>query len=208
MEVSREKAPRSLSPDTSHGGVCVGGVYLLSSYIRFMKNRKEYPKYKKANLEKHGVLETGDLAYLFVHQMHPAIALLRANKDLLGSDIDSQQKIDNEWYKVCFAVVPSSATLAPKSQSSKVNPQKCICLTRTHRWQHHTPLEMVNGPFSQVQKETFTACCNTLRTKVLSKVSTVDLNNFSVEVSPIGTRYISISLSSHPTLLALSSHMY
>jgi hypothetical protein len=62
--------------------------------------RQEYPKYKKANIDKHGILETGDLAYLFVHQTHPAIALLRANKDLLGSDIDAQQKIDNEWYKV------------------------------------------------------------------------------------------------------------
>lgn len=95
MEVSRE-SPLS---DTSPMGV--GFTYSLSSYTRSVKNRKEYPKYKKANLEKHGVLETGDLAYLFVHQMHPAIALLRANKDLLGSDIDSQQKIDNEWYKVC-----------------------------------------------------------------------------------------------------------
>ena len=65
--------------------------------------RQEYPKYKKANIDKHGILETGDLAYLFVHQTHPAIALLRANKDLLGSDIDAQQKIDNEWYKVCHA---------------------------------------------------------------------------------------------------------
>ena len=62
--------------------------------------RKEYPKYNTATLEKHGVLETGDCAYVFVHDKHPAVALLRANKDLLGSDIDKQQKIDNEWYKV------------------------------------------------------------------------------------------------------------
>lgn len=50
------------------------------------------------------------------------------------------------------------------------------------------PLDTVKPMHTQVQKETFTACCNTLKTKVLSKVSTVDLNNFSVEVSPIGTR--------------------
>lgn len=100
--------------------------------------RSQYPKYNASNLEKHGVLETTDCAYVFVHQNHPAVALLRANKDLLGSDIDKQQKIDNEWYKV--------------------------------------------------QKETFATCCNTLRHKVLSKVSTKNLNDFSVELHRIGTR--------------------
>lgn len=62
--------------------------------------RKEFPKYNSANLEKHGVLETSDCAYVFVHENHPAVGCLRVNKDLLGSDIDKQQKIDNEWYKV------------------------------------------------------------------------------------------------------------
>lgn len=62
--------------------------------------RKEYPKYNANNLQKQGVLDTSDCSYVFVHDHHPAIALLRANKDLLGSDIDNQQKIDNEWYKV------------------------------------------------------------------------------------------------------------
>lgn len=41
---------------------------------------QEYPKYNAGNLEKQGVLETTDCTYAFVHQNHPAVALLRANK--------------------------------------------------------------------------------------------------------------------------------
>lgn len=103
-----------------------------------MKWRKEYSKYNKANLEKTGTMEVADFDYIFVHETHPVIALLRANKDLLGCDIDKQQKIDNAWFKV--------------------------------------------------DKKTFQTSCNTLRNKVLSKVDTKNLNDFSVELHRVGTR--------------------
>ena len=98
--------------------------------------RREYPKYNASNLEKQGVLETTDCTYAFVHQNHPAVALLRANKDLLGSDIDQQQKIDNEWYKVSSS---SNSTCA------------CVCVCclwldvppHTHT---HTHTRMYTGP--------------------------------------------------------------
>ena len=32
----------------------------------------------------------------------------------------------------------------------------------------------------------FSTCCNTLKTKVLSKVSTRDLNNFSLQITRVG----------------------
>ena len=103
-----------------------------------LKWRKEFPKYNKQNLEKQGVMDVADFNYLFVHENHPVVALLRANKDLLGCDIDQQQKIDNTWFKV--------------------------------------------------DKDTFAKSCATLRNKVLCKVDTKNLNDFSVELHRIGTR--------------------
>ena len=59
--------------------------------------KQEYPKYNASNLETEGVMEMSNSSYYFVHENHPAITLLRANKDLLCTDIDKQTKIDNEW---------------------------------------------------------------------------------------------------------------
>lgn len=59
--------------------------------------KQEYPKYNAENLEKEGVLPFSNSSYYFVHENHPAITLLRANKDLLRTDIDAQKKIDHEW---------------------------------------------------------------------------------------------------------------
>ena len=88
-------------------------------------------------MDKEGVLSTPECSYLFVNQAHPAIAVLRANKDVLKTDIDTQQLIDGEWFKV--------------------------------------------------DKGTFKDAVDALRKKVLSKVHTKDLNNFSVELCRIGT---------------------
>lgn len=96
----------------------------------------KYPNYNASNLDTWGVMEVARCPYVFVHHEHPAIALLRVNKDLLGSDIDEQTLIDNQWYKVSRQVLSS--------------------------------------------------CCNTLHSKVLSRVATQDLNSFSVQLHRIG----------------------
>ena len=70
--------------------------------------------------------------WVFVHETHPVIALLRHNASLIGCKIDEQPKIDHEWYKV--------------------------------------------------SRQVLSACCQTLRTKVLSKVTCHDLNLFQVQV--------------------------
>jgi hypothetical protein len=70
-----------------------------------MEWRNLYPQYNTNNLETQGVMEVKGCPYVFVSQGHPAINLLRANSDLLGSDIDSMMKIDNEWFKVSRQVV-------------------------------------------------------------------------------------------------------
>jgi hypothetical protein len=67
--------------------------------------RSLYPQYNQTNLEQQGIMEVKGCPYVFVSQGHPAINLLRANSDLLGSDIDTMQKIDNEWFKVSRQVV-------------------------------------------------------------------------------------------------------
>lgn len=59
--------------------------------------RKDYPKYTSANIDTEGVLEVQACPYVFVHQDHPVVELLRHNSHLLGCIIDHQPKIDNEW---------------------------------------------------------------------------------------------------------------
>jgi hypothetical protein len=102
-----------------------------------MEWRAKYPNFNASNLETNGVIPVQGFNYIFVHHEHPAIALLRVNKDLLGADIDQQNLIDGQWYKV--------------------------------------------------SKQVLTSCCNTLRTKVLSRVATRDLNTFIVQLHRIGT---------------------
>jgi hypothetical protein len=94
--------------------------------------RKDYPKWTAANLETEGVLHVDNNAWVFVHETHPVIALLRHNAALIGCKIDEQPKIDHEWYKV--------------------------------------------------SRQVLSACCQTLRTKVLSKVTSHDLNLFQVQI--------------------------
>jgi len=94
--------------------------------------RKDYPKWTAANLDTEGVLHVDNNAWVFVHETHPVIALLRHNVSLIGCRIDEQPKIDNEWFKV--------------------------------------------------SRQVLSACCQTLRTKVLSKVTSHDLNLFQVQI--------------------------
>mmetsp|Transcript_34395 Transcript_34395/g.81097 ORF Transcript_34395/g.81097 Transcript_34395/m.81097 type:complete len:308 (-) Transcript_34395:47-970(-) len=98
--------------------------------------RAKYPNFNASNLETNGILPVNGFNYVFVHQDHPVIALLRVNKDLLGADIDEQHLIDGQWYKV--------------------------------------------------SRQVLTSCCNTLRTKVLSRIATRDLNTFSVQLHRLG----------------------
>jgi hypothetical protein len=78
------------------------------------------------------VLHVDNNPWVFVHESHPVIALLRHNAGLIGCKIDEQPKIDQEWYKVT--------------------------------------------------RQVLSACCQTLRTKVLSKVTSHDLNLFQVQI--------------------------
>lgn len=100
--------------------------------------RSKYPQYNTQNLETQGVLQVNGQSYVFVNENHPVIELLRQNAALLNADIDSQQKIDGEWFKIT--------------------------------------------------KQVMGTCCQTLRHKVLSKVSSRDLNQFSVQIHRLGNK--------------------
>lgn len=99
--------------------------------------RKDYPKWTAANLETEGVLNVENNPWVFVHENHPVIALLRHNAGLIGCKIDEQPKINMELYKVT--------------------------------------------------RQVLNACCQTLRAKVLSKVTSHDLNLFQVQVKRLNS---------------------
>jgi hypothetical protein len=61
--------------------------------------RAQYPEYNNSNLETHGVLNVQGESFVFVSKTHPVIDLLRANKDVLNADIDSQPLIDDQWVR-------------------------------------------------------------------------------------------------------------
>jgi len=47
---------------------------------------------------------------------------------------------------------------------------------------------LIDGEWYKITKQVMGSCCATLRTKVLNKVSTRDLNNFSVQIHRLGNR--------------------
>ena len=67
--------------------------------------RKNYPEYTDTNLDTQNVLPVKNCPYVFVHEKHPVVALLRANSDMLGSKIDDHTKIDGEWFKISRQVL-------------------------------------------------------------------------------------------------------
>jgi len=62
--------------------------------------RNLYREYNAENLSTHNVLPVQGMPYVFVHENHPVISLLRANSELLGVKVDEASKIDGEWFKV------------------------------------------------------------------------------------------------------------
>jgi hypothetical protein len=100
--------------------------------------RKMYGEYNEKNLGTHNVLEVANQNYVFVHENHPVISLLKANSDLLGTELRDDQRIDGEWFKV--------------------------------------------------SKTVLTTCCNTLKQKVLNKISFNNLMDFQVQLKRLDAK--------------------
>lgn len=59
-----------------------------------------FPGYSMENLEAHGVFETVDESYLFVHVNHPVIYIMKANADELKLNIHEHKPFNGQWYTV------------------------------------------------------------------------------------------------------------
>lgn len=83
--------------------------------------RKSFPEYTSENLNKHNVIEVQACPYVFVHEKHPIINLLRANHELLGSKIDEHAKLDGEWFKVSKAVLDTCCSTLRSKVLSRIS---------------------------------------------------------------------------------------
>jgi hypothetical protein len=83
--------------------------------------RKMYSEYNATNLESHNVLEVNNQNYVFVHENHPVISLLKANADLLGSELRDDQRIDGEWFKVSKQVLSTCCTTLKAKVLSRIH---------------------------------------------------------------------------------------
>ena len=61
---------------------------------------------------------------------------------------------------------------------------------------------LIDGEWYKITKQVFQTCCQTLRNKVLSKVTTRDLNSFNVQITRIGREDWSTSVSSHDEIMS------
>ena len=82
--------------------------------------RAQYPEYNNSNLETQGVLNVQGEGFVFVSKSHPVIDLLRANKDVLNADIDTQPLIDDQWLKVTKQVMSTCCSQIKTKVLNKV----------------------------------------------------------------------------------------
>lgn len=62
------------------------------SHQQAMEWRKTFGKFTSSNLRTQDVLEVPNCSYVFVHENHPVVNLLRINKHIVGVDIDEQPR--------------------------------------------------------------------------------------------------------------------
>jgi hypothetical protein len=85
--------------------------------------RQQYREYTAENLATHNVLPVNGMPYVFVHENHPVISLLRANSDLTGVKVDEAAKIDGEWFKVGKQALDACCKTLQSKILTKINCQ-------------------------------------------------------------------------------------
>jgi hypothetical protein len=85
--------------------------------------RQQYREYTADNLATHNVLPVSGMPYVFVHENHPVIALLRANTEVIGTKVDDTAKIDGEWFKVSKQVLETCCQTLQNKVLTKMNCQ-------------------------------------------------------------------------------------
>ena len=79
-----------------------------------------YGEYNERNLDTHNVLPVANANYVFVHENHPVISLLKANSDLLGTEISDERRIDGEWFKVSKTVLSTCCSTLKSKVLNKI----------------------------------------------------------------------------------------
>jgi hypothetical protein len=82
--------------------------------------RRMYGEYNERNLDTHNVLPVANQNYVFVHENHPVISLLKANADLLGTEINDDKRIDGEWFKVSKTVLSTCCNTLKSKVLNKI----------------------------------------------------------------------------------------
>ncbi len=62
--------------------------------------QKQFGEFTASNLTTWNVLGSPDMSYVFVDINHPAVHLLRNNKEIVGIDVDEQPLIDGHYVKM------------------------------------------------------------------------------------------------------------
>lgn len=83
--------------------------------------RTLFPTYNSANLESHGIFGVEGDNFRFVDCNHPVIHLLRANRELLGSNIDSHAKFDDKYFKVSIDTIRTCCAALREHLSNNVS---------------------------------------------------------------------------------------
>jgi hypothetical protein len=94
-----------------------------SSSLENNEWRQQYREYTAENLSTHNVLPVNGSPYVFVHESHPVIGLLRANENVLGTKVDESSKIDGEWFKVGKQVLETACNTLQSKVLNKINCQ-------------------------------------------------------------------------------------
>lgn len=105
----------------------------------------QFPAFNASNLETHGVMEVPNHPFLFVHMDHPVIALLRYNQNLIGCDIDAQQKLEKEYFKVSKQVMATCCQTIRDEVLSKMNTRDLNLFTLQLRRLNNTPWDEVDN---------------------------------------------------------------
>jgi hypothetical protein len=61
---------------------------------------EKYPEYTHSNLNTLNVMKAPDMGFVYVDTNHPAVHVLRINKDILGLDVDSIPLLDGRFVKM------------------------------------------------------------------------------------------------------------
>lgn len=93
------------------------------SHKQAMEWRTNYGKFTASNLTTQDVLEVPNCSYVFVHENHPVVNLLRINKHIVGVDIDDQPRMDGQWLKITRNLFDSSCDTIRNRILSRIHTQ-------------------------------------------------------------------------------------